>query len=409
MHTWPAANVPVIPGQGALPSVFNTATQRIEQTQPRNGVARMYVCGITPYDSAHIGHAATYVAFDLLYRAWLDAGVFVKYVQNITDIDDPLLERAGSTGVDWVQLAAREITRFKDDMAALRVLPPDPFVPVTEAMSRIVDWIEECRLAGAVYNVDGDLYFDIHADPDFGQVSHLDERTMLELFAERGGDPQRPGKRHPLDPLLWLAARPNEPAWNTRLGHGRPGWHIECVAIALDHAGTTIDVQGGGRDLVFPHHEMSVSQAHVATGRGPCARAYVHTGMVGLDGEKMSKSKGNLVFVSKLREAGHDPLAIRLAILAHHYRTDWEWTADGLREAEYRLERWRAALSRESGPHPDTTIAAMRTALSNDLDAPAALAAVDAWVNTQLASGGDDASGPGLIARAVDALLGISI
>ncbi len=409
MHTWPSASVPSLPGQGRLPSVFNTATQAVEQTAPRNGVARMYVCGITPYDSAHIGHAATYVGFDLLYRAWLDAGVQVKYVQNITDIDDPLLERANATAVDWEELAQREIVRFKDDMTALRVLPPDPFVPVTEAMSRIVDWIEECRLAGAVYKVDEDLYFDIHADPDFGQVSHLDQASMLQILGERGGDPARPGKRHPLDPLLWLAARPGEPAWDTRIGRGRPGWHIECVAIAVDNAGSTLDVQGGGRDLVFPHHEMSVSQAHVATGRGPCSRAYVHTGMVGLDGEKMSKSKGNLVFVSKLRAAGHDPLAVRLAILAHHYRSDWDWTAEGLSVAEERLGRWRTALSREAGPSADATLAAMRSALANDLDAPAALHTVDAWVEQQLTTGGDDSAGPGLVARALDALLGISL
>jgi len=409
VHTWPAADVPRIPGQGRLPAVYNTATNTIEITAPRNGVARMYVCGITPYDAAHLGHAATYIAFDLLHRAWLDAGVRVKYVQNITDIDDPLLERAGATGVDWKGLAAREVSRFKDDMAALRVLPPDPYVAVTEVMERIVDWIEECRMADATYSVDGDLYFDIHADRDFGTMSNLDEATMLELFAERGGDPQRPGKRHPLDPLLWLAARPGEPAWDTRIGRGRPGWHIECVAIALDHAGGSLDVQGGGRDLVFPHHEMSVSQAHVATGGGPCARAYVHTGMVGLHGEKMSKSRGNLVFVQALRSAGHDPLAIRLAILANHYRTDWQWTNDLLLAAEERLGRWREALSRECGPAAEETIASMRHALVNDLDAPAAIAAVDRWADAQRTVGGDDSAGPGLCARAIDALLGISI
>ena len=409
MHTWPAADVPKIPGQGELPAVFNSSTQSVERTAPRNGVARMYVCGITPYDAAHLGHASTYIAFDLLHRAWLDAGLRVKYVQNITDIDDPLLERAGQTGVDWEGLAAREIARFKDDMAALRVLPPDPYVPVTEAMERIVDWIEECRIADAAYLVDGDLYFDIHSDRDFGAVSGLDEAAMLALFAERGGDPQRPGKRHPLDPLLWLAARPGEPAWDTRIGRGRPGWHIECVAIALDNAGGTLDVQGGGRDLVFPHHEMSVAQAQVATARQPFARAYVHAGMVGLHGEKMSKSKGNLVFVHELRAAGHDAIAVRLAILGQHYRSDWEWTQDLLLAAEERLGRWREALSREHGPAADDTIAAIRRALANDLDAPAALAAVDRWVDEQLSRGGDDASGPGLCARALDALLGISI
>ena len=409
MHTWPAASIPTLPGRGELPSVFNTATSTIERTRPQHGKARMYVCGITPYDSAHLGHAATYVAFDLLHRAWLDAGIDVTYVQNITDIDDPLLERANATGVDWEALAAREIARFKDDMAALRVLPPDPYVAVTESMARIVDWIEECRLANAVYTVGDDLYFDIHSDPEFGQISHLDEDTMRAIFAERGGDPERPGKRHPLDPLLWLAARPGEPAWDTRIGRGRPGWHIECVAIALDNAGAPLDVQGGGRDLVFPHHEMSVAQAHVAAGRGPCARAYVHSGMVGLDGEKMSKSKGNLVFVSRLRDAGHDPVAIRLAILAHHYRTDWDWTDAGLAAAEERLSRWRAAVSRESGPGADETVAAIRRHLIDDLDAPSALAAVDRWAEAQRTHGGDDTAAPGLIARALDALLGVSI
>lgn len=409
MHPWPAAAVPTIPGTGVLPSVYNTATGRIELTSPTRGTARMYVCGITPYDAAHLGHAATYVAFDLLHRAWLDAGVAVKYVQNITDIDDPLLERATATGVDWEALAHREVQRFKDDMAALRVLPPDPYVSVTEAMDRIVGWIEECKLADAAYLVDGDVYFDIHAERDFGFLSHLGEAEMLELFTERGGDPDRAGKRHPLDPLLWRAAREGEPSWPSSLGAGRPGWHIECVAIAVDQLDMKIDVQGGGKDLIFPHHEMSVAQAQIATARQPFARAYVHVGLVGLHGEKMSKSKGNLVFVSRLRAAGHDPLAVRLAIIAQHYRTDWEWTDDLLHVAEHRLDRWRDAMSRETGPNAEATIASMRSALADDLNAPAAIAAVDRWVDDQLANGGPDLGGPGLVARACDALLGISL
>lgn len=409
MHAWPAGAVPTLPGNGAMPSVFNTATQCIEPTRPSRGTARMYVCGITPYDAAHLGHAATYVAFDLLHRTWIDAGVGVKYVQNITDIDDPLLERAAATGVDWAALAHREVQRFKDDMSALRVLPPDPYVGVTETMDRIVAWISECRFAGAAYLVDSDLYFDIHAEPAFGELSHLAESAMLGIFAERGGDPDRPGKRHPLDPLLWRAAREGEPSWESTLGPGRPGWHIECVAIAIDNLDMRIDVQGGGRDLIFPHHEMSAAQAQVATARQPFARAYVHSGLVGLDGEKMSKSKGNLVFVSKLRAAGHDPAAIRLAILAHHYRSDWDWTEDALRVAELRLARWRAAMSHETGPDPSLALATMRTGLAADLDAPRALAAVDAWVDAQLENGGEVVAGPGVMARACDALLGLGI
>ena len=409
MHPWPAVDVPRLPGNGELPSVFNTATGRIERTNPTRGTARMYVCGITPYDAAHLGHAATYVAFDLLYRTWLDAGMAVKYVQNITDIDDPLLERATATGVDWAGLAYREVQRFKDDMAAIRVLPPTSYVAVTEAMERIVAWIEECKLADAAYAVDNDLYFDIHAERDFGFLSHLSEADMLAIFAERGGDPNRPGKRHPLDPLLWMAAREGEPSWESSLGRGRPGWHIECVAIAIDNLDMKIDVQGGGKDLVFPHHEMSAAQAQIATAREPFARAYVHAGLVGLHGEKMSKSKGNLVFVSKLRAAGRDPLAIRLAIMAHHYRTDWEWTDDVLHSAEQRLGRWRDAMSRDTGPAGDETVASMRAALANDLDGPTAIAAVDQWVDSQLQHGGTHPGGPGLVARACDALLGISI
>lgn len=409
MHPWPSVAIPQLPGRGSMPSIVNTASGELEVTNPVRGVARMYVCGITPYDATHLGHAATYVAFDLLHRAWLDAGVGVHYVQNITDIDDPLLERATSTGVDWETLADREVRRFKDDMTALRVLPPAAYVSVTEAMDRIVGWIQECRLADAAYSVDGDVYFDIHSERDFGAISHLSESEMQAIFAERGGDPDRAGKRHPLDPLLWRAAREGEPSWPSPMGPGRPGWHIECVAIAVDNLDMKIDVQGGGRDLVFPHHEMSAAQAQVVTAREPFARAYVHAGLVGLQGEKMSKSKGNLVFISALRAAGHDPLAIRLAILAHHYRADWDWTGDGLLVAEQRLDRWRSALSRETGPNPEGTLAAMRAALANDLDAPSAIAAVDAWVELQLNTGGEDVAGPGVIARACDALLGISI
>jgi len=367
------------------------------------------VCGITPYDATHLGHAATYLAFDLLQRAWIDAGHDVHYVQNVTDVDDPLLERAVATGQDWRELAARETALFREDMTALRVLPPRDYIGAVESIPQVVEWIGRLRDAGAIYQVDDDLYFDVHADPRFGDVAGLDEATMLAEFAERGGDPHRPGKRHPLDCLVWQSERPEEPAWDTPLGHGRPGWHIECVAIALDHLGMTFDVQGGGRDLSFPHHEMGASEAHVATGEWPYARTYVHTGMVGLDGEKMSKSRGNLVFVSALRYAGHDPMAVRLALLAHHYRRDWEWTAADLPAAEERLARWRLAVAPPTGPAPAATLEAVRAALADDLDAPRALAAVDRWAHEQLTRGGDDPAGPGVIARMLDALLGIGI
>jgi L-cysteine:1D-myo-inositol 2-amino-2-deoxy-alpha-D-glucopyranoside ligase len=373
-------------------------------------VARLYVCGITPYDATHMGHAATYNAFDLVQRVWLDTKRQVEYVQNVTDVDDPLLERAADTGDDWTALAERETALFREDMTALRLLPPAHYIGAVEAIPGIVPLIERLREAGAAYDVDGDVYFSVECDPHFGSVSRLDAAAMRVLSAERGGDPERPGKKNPLDPMLWRAERPGEPSWDgASLGPGRPGWHIECVAIALDHLGMGFDVQGGGSDLAFPHHEMGASHAQVLTGGYPFAKAYVHAGMVGLDGEKMSKSRGNLVFVSALRKDGVDPAAIRLALLAHHYRADWEWTDAVLADAVARLGRWRAAVSRPDGPSADALLDEVRAALADDLDAPRALAAVDAWAASQAADGGTDTGAPGLVSRTVDALLGVAL
>ncbi|MDX6355388.1 MAG: L-cysteine:1D-myo-inositol 2-amino-2-deoxy-alpha-D-glucopyranoside ligase [Streptomyces sp.] len=373
-------------------------------------VARIYVCGITPYDATHLGHAATYNAFDLVQRVWLDTKRQVQYVQNVTDVDDPLLVRAAETGEDWTALAERETALFREDMTALRMLPPAHYIGAVEAIPGIVPLIERLRDAGAAYELDGDVYFSVAADPDFGKVSGFDVETMRALSAERGGDPERPGKKNPLDPMLWLAAREGEPSWDGRsLGPGRPGWHIECVAIALDHFGMGFDVQGGGSDLVFPHHEMGASHAQALTGEYPYAKAYVHAGMVALNGQKMSKSKGNLVFVSTLRRDGVDPAAIRLALLSRHYRSDWEWTDSVLADAVARLSRWRAAVSRPDGPPADALVEQIREALADDLDAPRALAAIDSWAAAQASHGGTDPGAPGLVSRAVDALLGVAL
>jgi L-cysteine:1D-myo-inositol 2-amino-2-deoxy-alpha-D-glucopyranoside ligase len=384
--------------------LLDTSTGEVRATEP-GPTARIYVCGITPYDATHIGHAATYVAFDLLVRAWHDAGHDVNYVQNVTDVDDPLLERATRDGVDWRVLAEREIELYREDMTALGVLPPRTFIGAVEAIPAIVDAINDLRERGAVYDVDGDAYFAVHSDPHFGAVSNLDEATMLRLAAERGGDPDRQGKKHRLDCLLWQAARPGEPSWETTLGAGRPGWHIECTAIALEHLGNHFDVQGGGSDLAFPHHEMGASEGFLLTGEWPFARHYVHTGMVALDGEKMSKSRGNLVFVSALRQAGHDPMAIRLALLAHRYRSDWEWTAADLTSAEARLSRWREAVARPSGPPAEAVLDGVRRHLADDLDAPGALLVVDRWAQET----GSDEAAPGLVVDLVDALLGVRL
>ena len=369
----------------------------------------MYVCGITPYDATHMGHAATYVAFDLVYRMWLDAGHEVHYVQNVTDIDDPLLERAHERGEDWQVIAERETALFREDMFSLQVIPPRQYVGAIEAIPSVAEHVIALQAKGSVYAVDDDLYFSVHADPLFGAVANLEDEEMRSIFAERGGDPDRPGKRHPLDCLVWQDARPDEPAWNTKLGHGRPGWHIECVAIALDHLGPMIDVQGGGSDLAFPHHEMGASEAQVLSGQAPFAQHYVHAGMVGWQGHKMSKSRGNLVFVSQLRHQGHDPMALRLALLAHHYRSDWAWTESGLAGAEDRLVLWRSAADLEQAAAFGPVLQSVREHLSNDLRTPEALDAIDAWAMASLSRRGEDAAAPGLMRSTVHALLGVQL
>jgi L-cysteine:1D-myo-inositol 2-amino-2-deoxy-alpha-D-glucopyranoside ligase len=400
--------------------LFDTASDEVRATSP-GPVARLYVCGITPYDATHLGHAATYVAFDLLQRLWLDAGHQVHYVQNVTDVDDPLLERAARDGQDWRVLAAEQIELFRADMTALRVLPPDDYVGVVESVPAIAEDISRLLDAGAAYQLPvpagengtdeaTDVYLDLGEVPRFGAVSGWTRDQMMKVFAERGGDPDREGKRDELDPLLWRGERVGEPAWDGgELGTGRPGWHMECTSIALRHLGMGFDVQGGGSDLVFPHHEMSAVQAQVLTQDWPFARCYSHQGMVGLDGEKMSKSRGNLVLVSRLRAEGVDPMAVRLALLAHHYRTDWFYSTDELVAAQDRLLRWREAVARPTGPAAVGTLARVRELLTDDLDAPHALAAVDRWVRDQLTRGGDDPEGPRLVSRTVDALLGVSL
>lgn len=408
MQSWPGPDVPELPGTGIPLRIWDTATGELRPTAP-GSIARMYVCGITPYDATHLGHAATYLAFDLLQRVWLDGGLEVAYVQNVTDVDDPLLVRAAETGDDWAALAARETELFRRDMASLRVLPPTDYVGAVEAMPRIVELIERLQDKGAAYDVDGDLYFPVSADPRFGSVANLDPAGMLELSAEHGGDPQRAGKKDPLDCLLWQAARPGQPAWDSPFGPGRPGWHVECTAIALRLLGETIDVLGGGSDLAFPHHEMGAAEAAVATGTWPFARTFVHTGMVGLDGTKMSKSLGNLVLVSRLREQGADPMAIRLALLAHSYRGDWEWTPADLPDAQRRLDRWRRAVAVDAGPDAAPVLDGVRRHLADDLKAPAALAVIDRWADEALARGGREPSAPALVQAVTDALLGVAL
>lgn len=426
MHAWPTPQIPSIPstpGASTPPTLVDTGSG--DRVQPVGGpTAGLYVCGITPYDATHIGHAATYVTFDVLVRTWRDAGLRTTVVSNVTDVDDPLLERAAATGVDWRDLAREQIALFGRDMTALGVLPPDLYLGVVETVPQVVGAVEAMLASGAAYRVPidpaegvidgdvvGDVYADLSRDDEFGTVSHLVRAQQLDLFAERGGDPARAGKRDPLDPLLWRRERAGEPAWDAgELGRGRPGWHVECAVISQAGLGDDIHVQAGGSDLLFPHHEMTSS--HVRMLGGQAAVVNVHAALVAYDGEKMSKSRGNLVLVSRLIDAGVHPMAIRLALLAHHHGSEWEWFDTDLAAATTRLERWREAISGNGGPDATEMLTQMRTALRDDLDTPTALAAVDAWAERAVTESAlDDVDvvegAPGVVARAIDALLGI--
>ena len=414
---WPELYVPGM--SQALPALKMKSTygEKIFSSDPINPI-RMYVCGITPYDSTHLGHAATYVTFDLIHRYILATGGTVSFVENITDIDEPLLERASRDNTDWQSLALDQVQLFESDMSALHILPPKYFVPATQVMDEVAQAIETMEKNGFVYKVDQDIYFDISSYLDELPIS-VDE--ALRIFSERGGDPQRSGKRHPLDPVLWLANKNGEPGWESPYGFGRPGWHIECCVISLKYlrgpqylGGTIldsaekflIDIQGGGTDLIFPHHFMSAAQAHAMTGR-TFAKAYIHSGMIGLDGEKMSKSKGNLLFVSQLISDGEDPMAIRLALLLDKYSQDRMWTELKLEVAKELLQRIRLNLSKIEVAPAAPLIASLGEALSRDLDTPAAIVAIQAWCEESEASPSVDEAGQ--VSRALDSLLGLAL
>jgi L-cysteine:1D-myo-inositol 2-amino-2-deoxy-alpha-D-glucopyranoside ligase len=412
MRAWPSPDVPTLPVAGPPVEVHDTPSGELVTTAP-DGAARMYVCGITPYDATHLGHANTYVAFDLLNRAWRNAGHEVTYVQNVTDVDDPLLERANKVHVDWVELAERETELFRQDMAALRVLPPAHYIGAVESIPLVIDLIQRLEAAGSVYRVEDDLYFSVTADPAFGAESGWTREQMLEVYPDRGGDPDRPGKKDPLDCVVWRGRREGEPSWDSPWGPGRPGWHVECTAIAQEHLGGAFDVQAGGSDLVFPHHEMCAGHAQVAVPGTRFAQVYSHGGMVGYDGEKMSKSRGNLVFVSALRNSDVDPMAIRLALMRHHYRADWEWVDAELWAAVDDLDRWRRALSLGAGAPAAPVVVEVLEALARDLDAPRAVSAVDRWVASTLGTEGlADTSDPEAAVQmlaVLDAALGLAL
>lgn len=413
MNSWADLYLPPIDPSFIFPplSLQDSSSRELVQL-PVKEEYRMYVCGITPYDATHLGHAATYITFDLVNRYLTAMGKTVHFVENVTDIDDPLLERAKRDNVDWKVLAQSQIDLFRGDMSDLHIIPPAHYVGAVESIPLVVDAIAALQEKGTIYPVGDDLYFSVRSDKKFGSRAHLPQAEMLELFAGRGGDPTRAGKQDPLDALVWLHHRQGEPSWPSIFGEGRPGWHIECCAIALtylpaDHEEAfLIDIQGGGSDLLFPHHEMGAAQAAILKEKD-YARVYMQAGLIGLDGEKMSKSRGNLVFLSKLVAEGADPIAVRLALISQHYSLDRMWTHDQLVSATHFLDRLRLLLSRPEVAPTKDTVQKIIDALSLNLDTPRALEILRAWcIETE---GGAVGGSAGELSRAIDLLLGIAL
>ena len=413
MRSWPTVAIPPVDSKYSLPPLtLKDTLSGTKKALPVKSLYRMYVCGITPYDATHLGHAATYLTFDLINRYLRATGAEVRFVQNITDIDDPLLERANRDGINWEDLAHSQIELFRSDMVNLHIIPPESYIGAVEAIPLVTQAIEKLQAADTIYPVDQDLYFRVRSDEEFGTRSHYSQAEMQSIFAERGGDPDRVGKKDVLDCLVWLAARPGEPNWPSPFGAGRPGWHIECSAIALEYLKPdptedfAIDIQGGGSDLIFPHHEMGAAQVAIMTGK-PYARTYVHAGMVGLDGEKMSKSKGNLVFVSKLVASGVEPMVIRLALLSAPYGRDRMWSDEILQTAQDRMNRLQSALSRNEVAPTKETVALIIASMADNLDTVRAIKVLDAWICAT--EDGQTGGSTGELSRALDTFLGIAI
>ena len=407
MNSWPKPFVPSLINHDFPPLNIKDSSAGLIQFEKSEDF-RMYVCGITPYDATHLGHAATYLAFDLIYRYQFLSGKNIKFVENITDIDDPLLERANRDKVDWSALADSQINLFKSDMSALRVIPPEHFIKVTESLTIIEEFIKRLAKDGYLYEIENDYYFAVE---QFLADLPIPVDEAVKVFSERGGDPHRVGKKHPLDPLVWSAHVGNEPGWESSFGFGRPGWHVECTAIACHYLDENenipiVSLQGGGSDLIFPHHFMSAQIIQAAYGR-EFSESFVHAAMISLDGEKMSKSKGNLIFVSKLLESGIDPMILRWALLRGHFQQDRAWSNELLEISTKEVELVRSALAQSEVADTKNVINSLIQDISNNLDTPSALDRLTKWAN--LSQSNPTVNQSGLMARAVDSLLGLAL
>jgi len=407
LKNWPKVYLPPINDLKFPPLKLHDSYSGLYEYS-KSGKFRMYVCGITPYDSTHLGHAATYLSFDLINRYQQLANLQVSFVENVTDVDDPLLERAKRDGQDWQVLANSQVDLFISDMTALRILPPSQLVKVTDSLDLVESFIDKLDRNGHIYQIDGDFYFSVDKYLDSLPIPLAE---AISVFAERGGDPDKEGKRHPLDAVVWSANKDGEPGWNSKYGFGRPGWHIECTAIACefldnDEKDPVIQLQGGGSDLVFPHHFMSAQIVKAALGRD-FAESYIHAGMICLDGEKMSKSKGNLIFVSKLIQEGVDPMVIRWALLSGHYQQDREWSTQLLQRAKDEVALVRSVLSRSETADASSLVSNLIKDLSDNLNTPKALSEIVDWSleSNKIATSNHS----GLVSRAIDSLLGLAL
>jgi L-cysteine:1D-myo-inositol 2-amino-2-deoxy-alpha-D-glucopyranoside ligase len=361
--------------------VYNTRSGRLERLSPRGDTPLgIYVCGVTPYDTTHVGHAFVFLTFDVFIRYVRRLGMATTYVQNVTDIDDDILRKAKEIGIPWNELAERETAKLVQDMSNLNALPPDHFVKATDHIAEMLAIIEPLVSKGFAYVSNGNVYFSVAKDPEFGQLSHIPRDQMLAIANERGNNPDDPHKRDPLDFVLWQKSAPDEPYWESPYGNGRPGWHIECSAMSTRYLGPTVDVHGGGLDLVFPHHEAEIAQSENSFDVKPFVRYWMHAGMVGYGDEKMSKSLGNLVLVSDVLENYH-PDALRLYLFSNHYRSSWTYD-------DAAIEEWAAlaqdlheavefpAIGMDESVDVSTLNERFMNAMDDDLNTPEAIEAM---------------------------------